>query len=378
MSLARSTATSDQNRVVARTNIQSILVNQTKFIGDVILTSVLTRHLRATYPKATIALLCASGLEHFVVALGIADIAIPFGRRRMRGTPYERASELYRVTSTIRRQKFDVTIDLSDSKTSRILTRLINAPIRVGFDPPESPLRIWEMQPANVFAATYGHGGEHYLYRYLSPLTALGIELEDPVPSLQPVKACQDEARELLARHKLARGSFVAVHAGASFEGRCWQPERFASAIGEIYERSGLAAVVVGGPDETPIAQKVLDAATSPVVSLVGKASLEVLAALLSEAFIFLGNESGPMHLAAAVKTPVVGLFGLTSPDIWGPLGVPNRTLRPSMPCQCTAKGICKEDETGRVYCVQRLEVADVAKSALELIDVLRRDPIAV
>ncbi|WP_083918385.1 glycosyltransferase family 9 protein [Mesorhizobium metallidurans] len=378
MSLGRPTATHDENRAVARTNIQSILVNQTKFIGDVILTSVLTRHLRATYPKATIALLCAAGLERFVVAQGIADMAIPFGRRRMRGTTYERVSELYRVTSTIRRQKFDLTIDLSDSKTSRILTRLINAPIRIGFDPPENPLRFWETQPANVFAATYGHGGEHYLYRYLSPLAALGIELADPVPSLQPIEACQVEARELLARNNVAKGSFIAVHAGASFEGRCWQPERFASVIGEIYQRSGLTAVIVGGPDEAPIAQKVLDAATSPVVSLVGKASLEVLAALLSEAFMFLGNESGPMHLAAAVKTPVVGLFGLTSPDIWGPLGVPSRTLRPSMPCQCIAKGICKEDETGGVYCVQRLPVADVARSALELIDVLRRNPIAV
>ncbi|RVB58932.1 glycosyltransferase family 9 protein, partial [Mesorhizobium sp. M7A.F.Ca.CA.002.03.2.1] len=106
---------------------------------------------------------------------------------------------------------------------------------------------------------------------------------------------------------------------------------------------------------------------------VVGKSSLEVLTALLAEASIFLGNESGPMHIAASVGTPAVGLYGLTSPEQWGPFGVPNRTLQPVMPCPCIAPGVCKENNPGGVYCVQRLQVAEVAAATLDLIGEVRK-----
>ncbi|MBZ9808789.1 MULTISPECIES: glycosyltransferase family 9 protein [unclassified Mesorhizobium] len=350
-------------------NVQSILINQTKFIGDVVLTSVLVRHLRAEFPNATITMLCQAALAKFVLEQGIADSVVSLDRGKMRGSPFERMSGMSRLLHDLRKSDYDLIIDLSDSKTSRLVMRFVKAPFRVGYVPSEQPLKFWERQSANIFAATYGHGGEHYLHRYLSPLFALGIPVIDPIPSLKPTESGSRQAKQLLARHELERKSFVAVHAGASFPGRCWQPDRFASVLGEIYRRKGLRAVIVGGPDEAGIAGKVLDAATSPIVNLVGQAPLTTLLPLLGEALIFLGNESGPMHLAAAMKTPVVGLFGLTQPDIWGPLGVPNRTLQPPMPCKCIAPGLCKVGNAGGVYCVQRLDAADVTKAAIELIE---------
>nr|WP_027035252.1 glycosyltransferase family 9 protein [Mesorhizobium ciceri] len=348
--------------------IRSILIIQTKYIGDVTLTSALTRNLRLAYPQASITMLCAPGLKQFIVAQGIADAAVGFESRGRGRTLLKRLTDYRSVISDLRRRKFDLSIDLTDSKTSRIMHRLIGAPLRVGFDPSEHPMKFWEIQLANVLAATFGQGGPHYLYRNLSPLHALGLDCQDPTPRLQPTRTAQEECARILAENALAKKSYVAVHAGARFEGRCWPPQHFAAVIDEVYAKTGLRSLLVGGPDEGLAAQGILEVATSPVASVVGKASLEVLTALLAEASIFLGNESGPMHIAASVGTPAVGLYGLTSPEQWGPFGVPNRTLQPPMPCPCIAPGLCKENNSGGVYCVQRLQVADVAAATLDLI----------
>lgn len=363
--------------VLATTNrpaAEAILIIQTKYIGDVVLTSALVRNLRATHPKATITMLCAPGLRHFVTAQNIADEAIGFDRRGKGKSLFRRLGEYLSLVADLRDQRFDLTIDLSDSKTSRILHRLIGAPLRVGFDPPERPLRFWEGQPANVFAATFGQGGTHYLYRYLSPLRALNIDVADATPRLAPTLGAQSESAQLLAQRSLVKNAYVAVHAGARFEGRCWQPERFATVIDEIYAATGVRSLLIGGPDETKAEQTILASTASPVASLVGKVSLETLTALLGDAFVFLGNESGPMHLAASVGTPVVGLYGLTPPDIWAPLGVPHRIVAPRLPCHCVARNLCKPNNPGGVYCVHRVPVEEVITATLDLIESERRD----
>ncbi|WP_352637169.1 glycosyltransferase family 9 protein [Mesorhizobium sp. M0145] len=104
----------------------------------------------------------------------------------------------------------------------------------------------------------------------------------------------------LLDRHHLRRNAFIAVHAGASFRGRQWQPERFALAIDEISRQTGLDFLLVGGPDERASAERIIAKAASPVVNVVGALSLATLLAVLGQARLFLGNESGPMHMAAA------------------------------------------------------------------------------
>ncbi|AGB43147.1 ADP-heptose:LPS heptosyltransferase [Mesorhizobium australicum WSM2073] len=359
--------------MVDRQTVKSILVIQTKYIGDIILTSVLVRNLRLAYPNAAIAMLCAPGLRDFVISQNIADLAIGFDGRSAGRSLLQRVKEYSSLVADLRRRKFDLTIDVTDSKTSRILHRSIGAPLRVGYNPPEKPLKFWEGQPANIFAKPFGHGGAHYLYRYLSPLEALGIELREVTPRLEPTPVGRSASTQVLAQSKLAVKAFVAVHAGARFEGRCWQPERFAAIIDEVYAATGLRSLLVGGPNEGSTAQTILDMAASPLASVVGKISLETLTALLADAFIFLGNESGPMHLAASVGTPVVGLYGLTPPDIWGPLGVLHRTVEPPLPCQCIAPNLCKPGNPGGVYCVHRLPVAKVAQATRDLIDAVRQ-----
>ncbi|MCZ8543080.1 glycosyltransferase family 9 protein [Mesorhizobium qingshengii] len=347
---------------------RSILVIQAKFMGDLVLASALAENLRLEFPGARLVFLCEARFESFVIAHGIASEVVTFSRARMRGTTLERAKELCAMVRALRRFRFDLTIDLTDSKTSRIITGFVNARTRVGYDPPERPLRLLERQPANVLARPYGFGGQHFLYRYLSPLQALGIGLHVAVPRIQPLPVETAKALALLRKHHLRPNAFVVVHAGASFEGRRWQPERFAAAIVEITGETGLDVVLVGGPDEHGIAERIVARTAPSVVNLVGQLSLERLLAVLDQARLFLGNESGPMHMAAAVGTPVVGLFGSTNPSRWGPVGVSSIALRPPMPCHCVARDLCRWQDSSKACCVWRLEFKPVVDAVLELL----------
>ncbi|WP_027058152.1 glycosyltransferase family 9 protein [Mesorhizobium loti] len=347
---------------------RSILIVQTKFIGDIVLASTLARNLQLEFPGARIVFLCEANFKSFVVAHGIASEVVTFMRARMRGTPLERGKELYVIVRELRGFRFDLTIDLTDSKTSRLISGLVNAKTRIGYNPPERPLKLLERQPANLFAKPQGFGGQHFVYRYLSPLEALGIDLRVTVPSIQPLPSETVKALALLGKHRLHPNAFIAVHAGASFKGRQWQPERFAEAIDEIAGETGLGVVLVGGPDERETAAQIIARTATPVVDLVGTLSLETLLAVLKQARLFLGNESGPMHIAAAAGTPVVGLFGLTNPSRWGPVGVPSIALRPSMPCDCIASDLCRPKDPSKACCVWRLEVKPVVEAVRELL----------
>ncbi len=353
---------------ISSTTLRSILILQTKFIGDLVLSSALAKNLQLQYPGVRIVFLCEARFASFLTAHGIASEVVPFSRAKMRGTPLERGRELFRMVRALRQHRFDMTIDITDSKTSRVVSELVNAPIRVGYLPTERPLRWYERQPANVRMKPFGFGKRHFLYRYLSPLEALGIALRVRVPAIRPQPFETTRALALLARHRVKPNGFVAVHAGASFPGRRWQPERFAAAIDRIAGQTGLGIVLVGGPDEAEATGKIMALAKTPVVNLAGALRLETLLALLKEARLFLGNESGPMHMAAAAGVPVVGLFGLTSPILWAPVGVPSISLRPTMPCDCVGGELCHRTDPSKACCVRRLEVDPVVDAALELL----------
>jgi heptosyltransferase-3 len=348
--------------------VLSILVVQTKFLGDLIIASSLSRSLQHEFPEAHITFLCEASFDNFLIAHGVMTDSVTFRRSRMRGKPMQRLHEFYLVARKLRRRHFDLIIDLTDSKTSHSLLGFARAGVRVGYDPPEKPMRMWERQKANVLAKPFGFGGEHFIYRYLSPLEALGIEPRETVPRFDPLPQEAEAARALLAEHGVQSKAFIAVHAGASFPGRCWQPEKFAAAMDEINQRTGLPHVLVGGPDEKGIAEAVLAEAKSPIVDLVGRLSLNRTLPVLQQARLFLGNESGPMHMAASVGTPVVGLFGLIDPAVWGPVGVANIAVRPSQPCPCIAREVCKWPSPGRVCCVWRLEEEEVCDAVCALL----------
>lgn len=348
--------------------VRSILILQTKYIGDLVLASALAKNLQLEYPAARIVFLCDARFAGFLTANDVASEVVTFRRSYMRGTPPRRLQELILTLFRLRRHHLDMTIDITDTRTSRFISGMAGARVRVGYHPSENPLRLPGRQSVNVKAKPFGYGGQHFLHRYLSPLEALGIELRVRFPALQPQPSETAKALALLDKFRLRPNAFVAVHAGASFPGRRWQPERFAAAIDRISAETGLDVALVGGPDENEAVEKILASAKTPIANLVGSVPLETLPALFKQARLFLGNDSGPMHMAAAAGIPVVGLFGLQNPIRWGPVGVPSIAVRPSMPCDCVGGDLCRRPDPNKACCVWRLEVEPVVGAVLELL----------
>jgi len=348
--------------------VRSILILQTKHIGDLVLASTLARNLQLEYPGVRIVFLCDGRFASLLTANDIASETVTFRRSHMRGTPLRRAQELVVTLVRLRRHRFDMAIDITDTKTSRFISGLVGARVRVGYHSRKRLLHWFQLKPANVKAKPFGYGERHFLYRYLSPLEALGIDLRLRAPAIEPPPFQTAKALALLDKFQLRPNDFVAVHAGASFPGRRWQPERFAVAIDRISAETGLGVALVGSPDESEVVEKILAAAKTPIANLVGALPLETLPALFKQARMFLGNDSGPMHMAAAAGTPVVGLFGLQSPTRWGPIGAPSISVCPSMPCDCVGGDLCERPDPNKACCVWRLEVDQVVDAALELL----------
>lgn len=353
MPLVRPTSTGGATR--------SILVIQTKYIGDVVLSSALTIGLRRAFPGARVDMVCESHLADFVHDNGIADGTIGVERAKARGSIPERLAVRLKLLRQVRAGRYDLSIDIADSTTSQLAQWAVGAPVRVSYDPPEKrPVLGFLGRPWTHPCPRYGTSA-HYVDRYLAPLTALGADADGLVPRLTPSPARQAEADALLAANGLAPGGFVAVHAGARTEPRRWPPERFAAVLAEASARHGLKVALVGGPDERELSQTVADGCGGTV--LAGRLPLAALPALMSRAGLFVGNESGPMHIAAAVGVPVVGLFGLTDPAVWGPVSERAAAIRPPMPCACVRPGVCVSDDTNKAWCVTRIGEAEVARA---------------
>jgi lipopolysaccharide heptosyltransferase II len=212
----------------------------------------------------------------------------------------------------------------------------------------------------------------HEVRRQLDLVAVVGRRPSDERLSLSVPAASAEEARHLLERAGLAaRGAWAVLHPGATAPSRRYRPSAFAEvAVGLI--DNGWRLAVTGTAEEGALAAEIragLPAgARQDLVDLTGKLDLPGLAALLARAPLLISNNTGPVHMAAALGTPVVDLYALTNPQ-HTPWAVPHRVLSHDVPCKFCYKSVCP---LGHNDCLQRIEPAEVVRAALELADETR------
>ncbi len=204
----------------------------------------------------------------------------------------------------------------------------------------------------------------HEAQRQLDLVAAVGCATADLTLSLRVPDDALRRVRGLLA----ARGIDVAhpwcvLHPGATATSRRYPAESFGAAADELVAGDGWQVVVTGTAGEAPIVEAVQRAMRAPSLSLCGVVDLAEMAALLSLAPLLISNNSGPVHIAAAVGTPVVDLYALTNPQ-HTPWRAPARVLSRDVPCRWCYRRICPE---GHHHCLRLVEPAEVAAAAREL-----------
>jgi lipopolysaccharide heptosyltransferase II len=220
------------------------------------------------------------------------------------------------------------------------------------------------------------HGTRHEVERQLALVAHVGAETQDRRMrfDVSPLDAAS-LARKLSLLHASADEPYIVIHPGASAASRCYPPERFAQAAERLAHITGCAVFVSGAQAEADLTALVSGAHPN-AIDLAGALNLGELAALIRGARVLISNNSGPVHIASALGTPVVDLYALTNPQHM-PWQTPHRVLYQDVPCRWCYRSVCPE---GHHACLNGVAVDDVVAAACELMEERRanREALAV
>ena len=277
-------------------------------VGDVTRAIPLANLVRKGFPQAFIAWAIEPASAPLVERHPAIDEVIVFGRADWRRS-------LWPFLRRIRAHRFDLALDLQRHLKSGLISWWSGAPARVGFHRRDAKELNWVFNNRHIPPA---EAGTSKLADYLKFAELLGIE---PHPIAWNFSLAADEAEQVGAIVDAVGAPFAAFYVGARWESKRWFPRETAKAAAEVHRRYGLEVVLLGGPEDVPFSQEVERHAASRLFDWTGRTTLREAIGILSRAKIAVGPDSGLMHLAAAVGTPVVSLWGATDPARTGPFG---------------------------------------------------------
>lgn len=330
--------------------MRNILVIKLRYVGDVLLATPSLRALRESYPTARLTMMVNRGTEDMVKwNPDLHDVIVV-----ERGGIAAQLRELHQV----RRRRFDCVIDLTDGDRSAILSWCSGAPVRIGFNDEHR----WRGRLYSTIVSA-GPTVVHRVERDLAALSHLGIASKPGPLVLHTSKKDEDTADRLLQELGVmgADGSLakplVTLHPGARYWFKAWPAERFAALADRLSETYGCRVLLGGGAQDVEMATAIGGQARSSPVTLAGRTTLLQFAAVLKRCALFVGNDNGAMHMAAALGVPVVGLFGPSNPLEWGPKGERVQVIYKEQDCRQCFHPTCLRGEEN---CMRRISVDEV------------------
>jgi len=364
-----------------------ILVRGVNWLGDAVMTTPALLRLREKFPGAHIALLAPEKLRELWLHHPAVDEIISFAADET----------VLAVAKKLRAGNFDLALVLPNSPRSAIEALLAGIPQRVGYGRPwrnffltqaiaprAGAVKMRKRTAAEIrqlvatdmnrrnddHAFTSAATASHQIHEYLHLVAALGANAEPHAPQLAVTPEEIDAARNKFGLNKIAAPIF-GLNPGAEYgPAKRWPVEKFIAAAKEIQQRTNCVWILFGGKSDAVIASQIESAIGNPpaaVFNLAGKTSLSELMALLKLCRVILTNDTGPMHVAAALGTPVVVPFGSTSPELTGP-GLPgdprNHLIKLDAPCAPCFLRECPID----FRCMNGISVDSVVKAVLSAV----------
>ncbi|HLZ61844.1 MAG TPA: lipopolysaccharide heptosyltransferase II [Ktedonosporobacter sp.] len=299
----------------ARQHPRSILVIKPCCIGDLIMSTPLLEVIHHNYPEATITYVAGSWskviAEHHPAVTTVIDsgtVGIP-DRYRL--------NDYFKLAKRLRQQRFDLAFVLDRSPMLTLLPWLAGVPRRVGPDSLGRGFSLTDRVPVSTSPAHLQHQAEIYL----DLARALGLTIDHPRMRFEPTPEEQQTA--LRSPHlQIAVFPGGGSNPGMVLTSKRWPLDKYRSLVYKLVHELAARVLLIGGPEDNTLNQTLLtglDVPDGTVINLAGKATFGQTAAQLAACSLFIGNDSSPMHLAAAVGTPVIAIFGPTSPQEYGP-----------------------------------------------------------
>jgi len=325
-----------------------ILVRATNWVGDAILSIPALRAIRSREPHSEVAILARRWVSALYRDQGLADTLLVL-------------EELKEPVEALRDMKFDTAILFQNAFQAAWLTAQARIPERIGY---ARDGRSWLLTHA-IPVPIAGQIPSHESYYYLELLRRAGWL--DGLPSVDDIRLnVSPEARSRAADSMIAAGvrpasTRIAIAPGAAYgSAKCWPPSHFASLADRLIARFNADVILFGAPTERDVASRIASGMRNRPVNLAGETSIEDLSGYFSNCDIFIGNDSGAMHVAAAAGIPVIAVFGSTDPGGTAPV-TPNRTLvRDAPSCSPCFLRTCPVDHR----CMTRIEVTIVEEAA--------------
>ena len=337
-----------------------ILVIRLDRLGDVVLSTPVLQALRQHYPHAFIAMMVRPACQDVVDGNPYLNEVIVYDKDEV----HRSVVATMRFAHCLRRHEFDTALVLHPSNRSHWIPWLARIPIRVGYN------RKCGWLLTHRVAHRKQEGAKHEAAYTLDLLTLFGISPPShPEPFMPITPRAAERIDALLAGQAIrAADRLVAIHPSASCVSKRWMPERFAKVADRLITEQGVRICLVAGPADTRWAQDMARTMARPVANFAGRLSVGELAALLRRCQLLISNDSGPVHIAAAVGTPVVDLFGRNQRGLswqrWGPLGEGHVILHKEVGCVTCLAHRCDIE----FLCLTSLSVEEVYDAAVSLL----------
>ena len=363
--------------LLARERVRSLLAIKLDHIGDFVTALPALRRLKERFPGAELTVLAAKASLSLAALPATIDRCIEFNFFNARSELGQRKleePELEELRVELKSHRFDIAVDLRMQTDTRFMLRYTGAKLLAGFDHgglfPWLDVAVeWEGDLRLLPKRT------HVTDRLLTLVDAVDIacEAERNTLSGMPVEEARVSLRALPAAQDAPAGFFdkrlVCIHPGVGNLMRQWPIEYFAALVDLLVLEEDVHILIIGGPDEAPLARE-LEVAIDParVLSLVGRIGLADLPIVLQASALFIGNNSGPKHISAALGVPTVGVHsGNVDAAEWGPLGRHAVTIRRKVvcgPCYLSTPTECHR----KLACLTGIRPADVYRACRPLL----------
>jgi heptosyltransferase III len=325
--------------------MQNILIIKLRYIGDVLLATPTVRAIKAARSDARVTMMVNRGTED--VLSGNPDLA------EIMVLDKGSLAAQSRLIAGLRGRQFDTVIDLTDGDRSAFLTRISGAPVRIGFNDEHRWRGRYYTEVVQPVPSV-----RHRIDRDLEALKPLSIEAGSKDPQLWLTPEEKNSADQLLSQLGIQRSqSMVILQPGARYWFKAWPPERFAELADRLTDQYGCQVLIGGSDQDIGLAQQIREMAKSTSIIMAGRTTIKQFAAIAKQSVLFVGSDSGAMHMASAVGTPVVALFGPSNPREWGPRGGPVEVLYKEIDCRSCFHPTCTRGEEN---CMRLISVEEV------------------
>ncbi len=318
---------------------KNIVIMRTDRIGEVLLSVVAIDALKKRCPDSSISFVTSEYSKPLLEERSDIKEIITMDTLTRRGW----LAKSRHLADLLRKRKFDTAVVLNPHKLLHLACFLAGIPIRVGYN------RKWGFLLTKKIEDSRDSGKKHEIEYTMDLLSLLDAKDSSPRPALYVNEEAKNSVDELLREKNIRKDRpIVAIHPGSSNPAKIWSYERYGELVNKIDAEFDPNIVIIGDRGEKHISDKIIGQVKEKVIDLTGRLSLKELIAFLSKIDLFIGNDTGPMHMAAALNIPVIAIFGRNiagvSPVRWGPWGDEHVVFHKHPGCEPCYDAVCPHD----------------------------------